>query len=197
MAGDVLDTVRENIGMTPVTIVGHSLGGRVALAALDVDASLIDEVVLLDIGPGPVGAAGLEHSRTAEAFARVPARFALREEARAALDGQGLPRPVVDWLLTNLVPTDGGFAWRVDRQALLNLRPALNRSDLWEVVERYAASIRCIRGGESDYVSDGDATRMEALGCRVITLPGAGHFVHVDRPKELLQALLSLLNPPT
>lgn len=189
VADDVLETARAEDLPAPWTIVGHSLGGRIALAALDRDPSTVERVVLLDISPGPVGMAGGSHTLVAEAFARVPPWFATREEARAALNAEGLSRPMVDWLLTNLIAKDGGFGWRVDRQALLDLRPAHNAVDLWSIVERYGPRVRCIRGARSPYVPDEDAARMEQLGCRVQTIADAGHFLHVDALPELVTLL--------
>jgi pimeloyl-ACP methyl ester carboxylesterase len=191
VAADVLETAAEEGLVPPWRIVGHSLGGRVALAALDQDPTRVGRVDLLDISPGPVGSAGNTHTVVAEAFARVPAWFAAREQARSALAAEGLPRPMVDWLLTNLIPQDGGFGWRVDRQALLDLRPAHNAVDLWGVVERFGPRVRCIRGARSPYVPDEDVARMEQLGCRVQTIADAGHFLHVDKLPELLAALRS------
>jgi pimeloyl-ACP methyl ester carboxylesterase len=189
VAKDVLETAAAEGLPTPWKIIGHSLGGRVALAALDQDPSQVESVVMLDISPGPVGSAGNTHTLVAEAFARVPALFRTREEARSALSEEGLSRPMVDWLLTNLIPAEGGFGWRVDRQALLDLRPAHNALDLWSVVERYGSRVRCIRGALSPYVSDEDAAHMERLGCKVQTIDDAGHFLHVDKLPELVAAL--------
>jgi pimeloyl-ACP methyl ester carboxylesterase len=50
--------------------------------------------------------------------------------------------------------------------------------------------VQAIRGGRSSYVSDADARRLAAAGARVDTLPGAGHFLHVDRPAELLDRIV-------
>ena len=49
--------------------------------------------------------------------------------------------------------------------------------------------MRCVRAGRARYVSDEDAARMRAAGCPVATIEGAGHFLHVDAPDELLALL--------
>jgi pimeloyl-ACP methyl ester carboxylesterase len=57
------------------------------------------------------------------------------------------------------------------------------------VVERRVRPLRCVRGERSPYVTDADARRLEAAGCPVITLAGAGHFLHVDALDRLVQVL--------
>jgi pimeloyl-ACP methyl ester carboxylesterase len=189
VARDVLQTLAKTELAPPYSVVGHSLGGRVALAMLDVDAAVLRDVTLLDISPSRIGFAGHGHTLVAEAFARVPATFPRREDARTALESEGLAKPMADWLLTNLKPQADGFGWRVDRQALLDMRPLINAMDLWSVAERYADRIRCVRGGRSDYVSDEDVARLRALGCSVTTIEDAGHFIHVDQPARLVELL--------
>ncbi|MFN7133834.1 MAG: alpha/beta fold hydrolase, partial [Myxococcales bacterium] len=105
---------------------------------------------------------------------------------------EGLSDALTDWLLMNLVREDEGFRWRFDRRALAELHPRVNREDLWPVVERHGARVRCIRGALAPYVTGADVERFRANGCRVDTLEGAGHFVHVDRPAELLSLLTDI-----
>jgi pimeloyl-ACP methyl ester carboxylesterase len=67
--------------------------------------------------------------------------------------------------------------------------------DLWPIVEAPRSwSIGCVRGGASGYVDDAATARLEAAGGRVITVAGAGHFLHVDRPALVLEAVASLLS---
>lgn len=189
IARDVLETANEEGVAPPYVLVGHSLGGRVALSASLLAPQAIRQITLLDIAPGPIDDAGREQTRTMSAFAAVPAFFVQREEARAALQAQGLSKMMVEWLLMNLASQENGYAWRIDRTALQQLRPRMNALDLWPAVERYGHAMRCIRGGLSPYVSDDDVRRYEQLGCHVVTLPDAGHFLHVDQPKALIEHL--------
>jgi pimeloyl-ACP methyl ester carboxylesterase len=41
-----------------------------------------------------------------------------------------------------------------------------------------------------------DAGRLEAAGCPVTTIDGAGHLLHVERPREVLEAVIAGLLPP-
>ena len=95
----------------------------------------------------------------------------------------------------NLVHDGGAYRWRIDRQALTALYAEIGAEDLWPAIEGpHAYRVHVIRGGASDHVSDADARRLAGAGCRVDTIEGAGHFVHVDRPDELLDRIVQELD---
>jgi len=201
VAADVEETL-EAAGLGgPVLWVGHSLGGRVALAAARRHAADMRGVDLLDIGPGKVPAAEADSGQVVDALCAAPERAGSRREMRDWLCSR-LPPALADWLAMNLVPSEGalrqaqgsalrlaqgsGFAWRVDREALRRAHPAMLSEDLWDVVLGRRVPIRCARGGESPYVPGADARRLEANGCPVTTFLGAGHFLHVDALEPLV-----------
>lgn len=189
LAGDVLATVRALGLATPLAIVGHSLGGRVALRAALLDPAVLTSITLLDIPPGPLPVGG-EVGRVLEALRQAPERVTTRGEARTHLVAAGLAPVLAEWLVLNLEPIADGYRWRVDRQALAALHERIVAEDLWPAVERprkYA--VRCIRGGASAYVSADDVRRLQAAGCPVVTIEGAGHFLHAERLSAVLDAV--------
>lgn len=191
LARDVVETARARGFTGPLELVGHSLGGRVSLAASLASPSDVASVMLLDIAPGPVPVDLSESGMVLNVLLQAPDTAPNRREMRAWLVDRGLSEGLADWLVMNLSSTpDGGVRWRFDRQALAELHGRVNEVDLWAAMERPGARVRCIRGGRSRYVTDADAARMEAAGCPVATLPEAGHFVHVDAPQALLQWLM-------
>ena len=190
LAADVRDTALAAGFTGPVEVVGHSQGGRVALEmALD-RPSDIASVTLLDISPGPVPIDLSESGRVLRILLDAPSITPDRREMRATLTGRGLPGPLADWLLMNTVVEPEGVRWRIDRAGLAAFHVHAIQADLWAALS-VGTAVRCIRGGASFYVSDLDAARMETLGCRVTTLAGAGHYVHVDAPDALLSAILA------
>jgi esterase len=192
LAADVLASAQQQELVPPYRLVGHSLGGRVALAAARIAPDSIAEIALLDISPGPIDPAKSESRRVLDVLMQAPAEAADRRELRAFFVGRGLSPPLTDWLLMNLETVAGHVRWRIDRAALERLHAQSMTEDLWDVVQGAQVPLRCVRGGRSGYVSDADAARMRAAGCPTATLPDAGHFVHVDA----LPALLDWLTGP-
>jgi pimeloyl-ACP methyl ester carboxylesterase len=129
-ASAVLATARA-LGLPgPLAIVGHSLGGRVALSAGRVEPAALSEIVLLDISPGPFRPETSEMAGVVPALLAAPERGPTREAFRQPLRAAGLSETLCDWLLTNLGPEAGGYRWRIDRPALAAFIGRANAEDL-------------------------------------------------------------------
>jgi pimeloyl-ACP methyl ester carboxylesterase len=189
IAREVLETARAEGFSGKLDWVGHSFGGRVSLAAALVAPEAVRSVTLLDIAPGPIPEGTSESAQILHHLLQAPDRVPDRETMRRFLLDRGVKPAIAEWLLMNLVHTDRGYVWRIDRHALARLHERANRADLWEAVERPVAPVRCVRAERARYVDDADAERMRRAGCPVATIAGAGHFLHVDAPDALLELL--------
>jgi esterase len=190
LARDVFATT-GGLGLPkPLRLLGHSLGGRVALRACLLDPNAVAHVTLLDIAPSPVGDGG-ETARVVKALVGAPDSGASRESFRGHFREAGLSRDLTEWLLLNLIREGESYRWRIDRAALAALHPRIREENLWPAVEGLRPySLHCIRGGLSEYVSEDDIQRLRAAGCPVDTVEGTGHFLHVERPVEVAERVL-------
>jgi len=189
LAADLRETIAAEGLAPPVSLVGHSLGGRVALELARLDPAIARDVALLDITPGPIDDRLSASRRALEILLRAPDEAPDRRGLRQALIDGGLSPATADWLVMNVRVEEGRARWTFDRQALDRLQAKISAGDLWDVVESRRVPVRAIRGGRSGYVRDEDVQRFEAAGARVDTLPAAGHDVHV----EALDGLVDLL----
>jgi esterase len=187
--------------------VGHSFGGKVALA-YHARRPGLKRLGLLDSAPfaRPDAAGSEETLAVIELLARAPARFGDRAEFIAYVHEHGQSRAIADWLAMNLERVEGGFRLRTDLQLIRALLDDYFRRDLWDVLERSSARIDLVIGGRSRVWGPADQARARDLaaqrlfarapeaalrpdGLRVHVLPDAGHWVHVDDPAGTAAAL--------
>ncbi len=189
LAQEVLGTARALGLPTPWTLVGHSLGGRVALVAASLAPREVGSVTMLDVAPGPIPRSRQGSVPVLEALLRAPATAPDRRAMRAWLVEEGeLPEPIADWLLLNLEQEAGRVRWRIERERLAELHPRVSSEDLWPIAESRPAPLIVVRGARSRYVSPEELTRLQGLGALTATVD-AGHDVHVEAPEEVLNVI--------
>jgi esterase len=198
-AGD-LDRLVEQFPGPVQGVLGHSLGGKVALAWAR-DAPGLRRAMVLDASPGPrPTGTGSEMTEEVLGLLRalpsiLPSRRAFVEKVEAAGQSPG----VAAWLAMNLEPTDGGVRLAVDLEAMESLFEDVLLRDDWGVVESPPAELRLdfILGGRSTTVDAAARARLERLAAAgrvgLTVLPGAGHWVHVDDPVGTFRAVSAAL----
>jgi len=195
MADDVAATVRER-ARTPVALVGHSLGGKVAMLLALRRPELVERLVVVDISPVPSRSVGqFEHLLGALATIHLDTLDS-RGDADAQLAELIPDGAVRAFLLQNLYRDGDRWAWRAN---LTLLRASLDVVGGFPDTgdQRYDGPVVWVRGERSDYVGDADDAAMRALFPRTVsvTVKGAGHWVHSEQPAAFGQVLRRFLLP--
>lgn len=195
---DDLDALAARRGPARV-VVGHSFGGKVALAW----GARHDEVAgiwVLDAVPGP---AELSDRRPGDDVANVIATVGDvampvegYDELVATLTERGLSRSVAQWMTTNLDRRDDGFHWTFDLDVVRDLIADYADTDLWPLAETHGARVHLVRAGRSDRWTDRDRERWAALPHHEI-VEDAGHWLHAEAPEATLDLLCSGLDAAT
>lgn len=190
LAEDLLALADKLAPAQRVHIVGHSLGGRVALTAWHMAPHRVHRCTLLDISPDPVGVLHGNMQRVFERLMGAPAQAESRAAMRTFFGEGHVPGPLTDWILTNFVAQpDGSFAWRIDRAGLAQLHWNEAGVDLWPLLPARAPQLEVLWGGASTFVGEASQQRLRALGAGVHELPGASHFVHVEAADAIVAHL--------
>ncbi len=173
------EAVRPLLGAAPVTVVGHSMGGVVALALAAMAPDRVRQVVGLGI---KVAWSSEDVERAAAMAARPVASYASREEAVdrflrvSGLAGLVAPDdPMVDGAVVG-----EGAGWRLAQDPRTF---AVGVPDM----EGLLAAVRCpvvLAGGEHDPMVSHD--QLAGLMPDPVTLPGLGHNAHVEDPAAVL-----------
>ena len=188
MAADVAGFLDEQ-RIASATLIGHSMGGKTAMRlALDAPER-VDRLVAVDIAPTLSNHDHLPWLRAMETLD--VGRVRRRGDADKLL-AEAVPDAAMrQFLLQNLISTPGGFAWRVNLAAIESSLSALLDFPLDADTKAFDGPALFIRGAQSDYVSREDETAIRALFPRadVVTIEGAGHWVHAEQPARFLAAL--------
>ncbi len=190
MAGDVAEFIRRH-GLEGAAILGHSLGGKVAMTLALKNGDMVGSLIVVDIAP-------VTYAHDLEAFPEAMEGVSLegverRAEVDAALAG-AIPDPSIRaFLLQNLVRAGGGWGWRVNLAAV---RASLDEIiGFPEVGGAYGAPTLFIAGEKSTYIRAEYTETIKRLfpSVRTATIPGAGHWVHAERPGPFIETVRDFL----
>ncbi|MFT3877937.1 MAG: alpha/beta fold hydrolase [Propioniciclava sp.] len=195
-ADAVAADLRDRLGpATPISVFGHSMGGKTAMALALRHPSLVRGLVVADIAPDS-SSHGYGFGRLIGSLRTLPLeRIQTRAEADTALATSVREPGVRAFLLQNLhrVP-GGGWRWLPN---LALLEKALPQISGWPAGLRgpFPRPVLWMRGRESGYVTDEHVPAMRALfpHARLITVKNAGHWLHADQPEAVAGALAMYL----
>jgi len=208
----VLDIAQlvETLDLNPVTIVGHSLGGAVALTYTATYPQRVKKLVAIEgLGPPPAMldqmAARPPWERTDEWIRQVralssrhPRRYpSIEAAAKRMLDENSFLSPeqahhlTVHGVARN---EDGTFTWKFDNYIRVFYPQRFDPNEVRRLWGRIDCPTLLIRGSESWASDPAEDGRMKAFrNARLLNVPRAGHWVHHDQLDVFLAALREFL----
>lgn len=193
MADDVLRLI-ERLGLSRPSVLGHSMGGKVAMALALLYPQHVGRLTVVDIAPVTYAdrlSVVAEAMRATDTF-----DAASREEVRQRLAGLLPDAGVVPFLMQNLVARNAHFDWRVNLGAILASIESLSGFPAELRGLRFKRPVHVIAGGHSDYVTQADGEEFRPMFDRVQVevIEPAGHWVHADRPESFIAAVRRALD---
>jgi pimeloyl-ACP methyl ester carboxylesterase len=189
---DLADDLAEfsrSLDLGPCPWVGHSLGGKAVMELALAHPERVTGVAVLDMAPG-LGQAryrGFVASLRALDLETVTSRSDAQARLEAFID-----LPTLQFLLKSLVPDPerpGHFRWRLNLESLERCY-----DEIWKALvpgRSWKGPAYFLHGGASDYVKPDDAPLIQSFfpDARIEALPGAGHWLHAEKPAEVVAAL--------
>ncbi|ABM61806.1 alpha/beta fold hydrolase [Halorhodospira halophila] len=176
-------------GIERVAVLGHSMGGKVAMTLALTRPQRVAAVIAADIAPVTYQH---NHGTLIGALQQVDVAGAgNRREVDAAL-AAAIDSPAVrQFLLTNLVPADeGGYRWRIPLQFLADAVPDIQGFP--ELEGAYDGPALFLYGTASDYFDPDrhrDAVAAYFPKAEYAALEGAGHWLHAEQPEAFAAAV--------
>jgi esterase len=173
-----------------VVLMGHSLGGKVAMRYACENPGVVDKLIIVDIAAKPYPP---YHDNEFRAMKRIPtAELANRKEAEELLETRVPEWAMRQFLLTNLIRDEatGAYKWQINLDTLHASLPHIRQNSLLET-DRYDKPVLLVRGANSDFIDDNDAEEMHHWfsHLREEIVPSAGHNVHVENRKGFMEVL--------
>ncbi len=188
-----LKLLLDQLGWAKVHIVGHSMGGRVALRF----CSLFPErAVSLTMEDSGTDSRPERVSWIQELLASIPTPFATREEAKSYFAENFKNDPMTGGFLhMNLEPQqDGTLDWRFFAPGMIETIETGRATDANREFSKLNLPTLIVRGARSTEFPALEAKHMATRPLTsLVTIEGAGHFVHAEQPLAFTKALAVFL----
>ena len=192
MVKDVVELMDDE-GLTKAHILGHSMGGKVAMHLATQHPDKVDKLIVVDIAPKyypphhqqifegfhSVDLENLENRKDAdEQMAKVISNFGVRQFILKNLDRK----------------KDGSFGWKLNVGAIE--RAVENVGEGLEGDVTFEGTTLFIAGSKSDYITDEDhdLIREHFPKALIASVKDAGHWVHAEKPNELGEMVMEFLS---
>lgn len=200
MRDDLLE-LADDLSLKKFFLAGHSMGGKAAFAFALKWPARLNGLLIADISPFTLetGDHFDFHSDIINALKSVDLSiYKSRKEVEDALITKMPSERIRGFILKNLQRSeDGSFSWKLNVEAIANnldklsagVEPAHNNKE----ISRFPVIF--LRGSESDYLSDEDFRKAQKIfpASELIEIEGAGHWLHTDRPDEVIMCIRKFL----
>ena len=192
MASDLAELLDE-LGLEKAYFVGHSMGGKAVMNFAVAYPERVKQLVVVDIAPRfyPV-----HHQTILKAYSSIDLQsLKSRGDADKAMAEYVRDLGTRQFLLKNLTRTDdGGFEWKLNlpvvRDQIENIGEALPEGS------RFDKPTLFIGGSNSDYIrpEDEGLIKEHFPQARIETITGAGHWVHAEKPDEVVELIKGFIS---
>jgi pimeloyl-ACP methyl ester carboxylesterase len=191
MAEDLREFMQAH-SISSAYVLGHSMGGKVAMQFALTWPERVAKLVVVDIAPR-ASPPDLEY--IFQALLSLDLRiFRTRKEIDHALAKRIPDESLRGFLLKNVTRNkDGKFEWEIDLRAIHDNYPEINRGI--EARTGFDKPVLFIRGERSDYVTERDTGMIHRLFpySKIVTVPGVGHWVHAEARRRFARIVVAFL----
>lgn len=185
MAQDVVQLL-ESLDITKPIVIGHSMGGKVAMRLCDFDYPL-SKLIVMDMSP--VEYTVRRHDNVLSGLdAVIASKPTSRADAMALMSQHIEMEGVRQFLGKSLYKHDDYLAWRFNVESLKRNYLAILS---WQPIEKSNVPILFIKGGDSDYLTAEHQSLIQAQfsNAKAHVIANTGHWLHAEKPAEVLRAI--------
>lgn len=191
MSEDILELINDN-ELQNVILMGHSMGGKVAMQFAVDHPQVLNKLIVVDISPKYYP---MHHQHVLDALQAVDFNVVKnRKEAEEILSKYISDFGTKQFLLKNIYwKTETELAWRFNLKVIVeqieNVGEALISDTVCSIPTLF------IRGEKSNYILDEDRNSIQDIfpHYTLETIKDAGHWVHAEKPKEFFDCVMKFI----
>ena len=192
MAQDILDLC-SYLGLKQFDLLGHSMGGKVAMEIALKEGTVVERLVIVDIAPRPYS---LTHLKTFKALLSLPVNDLDSRSQADELLSKHIENPFERaFLLKNLKSSTSGYSWRCNLQEIT--RAYLNIANFTQKASpSFSGKTLFIRGADSPYVDENNdlpVINNFFPHATLKTIKKAGHNPHTEQSDIFYQTISGFL----
>jgi len=191
MADDLVELL-DDLGLNKINLIGHSVGGKVAMEFSQHYAERLDKLLVVDIAPKVyIG----EHGSIFKTLLDLDLSTVTRRSELDAQLAESIPSKAVRYfLLMNVITENKTLKWRINLTALADNYPFLLEA-VCENIEVLTPTL-FVRGGRSNYIKQSDEALIKRTfpQSKIATIEQAGHWVHSDEADVFLDITRTFFN---
>ena len=191
MVKDIKDFLEMHHIEKPI-IIGHSMGGKVAMQFAVDHPEMLEKLIVVDISPKSYP---IHHEEILEGLELLPiTTLKSRKEADDLLTKHVPNVDTRQFLLKNIGRNSGGFFWKIHLPVIRNnidkIGHGLQENTFFEKPTLF------IHGRNSDYIQDGDRALIyrHFPKAKLKSIDHAGHWVHAEQPAEFLKIVSDFIS---
>jgi esterase len=197
-----LNKITDELGWNKFHLVGHSMGGRVALVFAHMFPEKVSTLTIEDIGVEVMPESYRYYERMLNV---VPTPFRSKDEMKLFFENQFLkvfdpkesPLVLKTFLMANLEEKpDGSWDWKFSKQAIVEIVKQGHTKDRWLELSSLKMPVLLIRGENSHVLDKSEYEKMLQINPVIygVEMTGAGHWVHYEKHQEFVEELRDFIH---
>ena len=188
MANDVA-TLMEHLSIEKTFLIGHSMGGKIALRFSQLFPQKVIKQLIVDIAPKPYPA---HHQSIIDTLLQIkPAHYQSRNDVSIALK-DSIPNEMLrGFLLKNLIRNEHQLKWRISVQDISN--NYLHIMD-WPFSDLISTETLFLRGSQSNYINESETSIQKICTNAKIKSINASHWIHAEKPSEFISITITIFS---
>lgn len=188
MADDLAEVIGENGGLAD--IIGHSMGGKASMVLALQHPQLVRKLTVADIAPVPYSHSQIQFIKAMQSVDL--SQIERRSDVETLLAEQGVEKALQSFFTQSLdIP---GKKWRLNLELLGAEMPKI--MSFPDLSSQWDGPTLFLSGSASDYVLPEyrEAIRGYFPKAKFAKIPGAGHWLHAEKPREFEAATRAFLD---